>query len=1126
MPQLQKSSTVMIALMASAVWSLATTPARAQSSTSGQITGTVKDQTGAVLAGVSVAARDASAGIRREARTNAAGIFSVPFLPPGDYEVSFDHPGFASVVRSGVLVKITMSTVADATLRVAGDETLTVTAEASLLQADRATTGRVIEERTIRQLPLATRNFQQLLGLSTGTIASVVRTTDVGRGDAVIQVNGQRQTNNNLQIDGVDANSVALHSSGNLPVPSTEALQEFIVQTSLYDASRGRNSGGLISAVTKSGTNQIHGSAYEFFRNKALNANDFFLERSGQPQPDLSRNAFGATLGGPLQKDKTFFFLSYHGTREKNGASLFNSLTSLVLPSALTDDRSAAALATVGNTVLPAGAARLTAASINSVTLALMNARLPDGRFVLPTPGGGSGPFSTVALSGLSEFEENQFNVNLDHRYGGANTLGVKFFFNKDRTDEAITNLIVQPASNALGWGGPLKRRNSVTSVHDTHVFSPSVVNEARLGYAQIDLESSHAEPLSAAAIGMNTPLQSQFPGMPQITVPGLFTVGPEGLYDQNSTQRHFTFSDTLTVVRGGHSLRAGVEARHYRVRYHFNAWSRGFVQFQNFQDFLTGDFFLSFRGSGDPDRQVSFTDYAGFVQDDIKVNSHLTLNLGLRYEFLGNPVEKDGKLFGFDTAAYRVGPPPNGFVQAGNAASPLPGVPLVRDTIIAPDRNNFAPRIGFAWTAHPRLVVRGGYGMYYIRTSAQIGGGIDLLTFPVFALPLGLGSAAFTSAGLPLPVARALGLPFSRPFVPLPDQSAFPLTPSIPSPMRDQLGQPVPLAGVYMSPEMQTPYSHQFGGNVQVDIGKGLLLEVGYLGARGRHLAQLYNLNQPVFDQATGRFSAPYSPAFSSSGLIAAGLHQIQTTGRSQYDSLQVSLAKRPARGLNFLAAYTLSESKDSNSGPLTGDLAALPGDQQNYDLSWGPSDWDRRHRFVLSAVWDVPDSYQGNSGLVKGLLNDWQVAGVAVVQSGTPFSIICACGGGGTNSTRANFAPGFSGSPEGSGPDEERLDRYFNTSAFVPPVGTFFDPNAPFGNTGRNIVRGPGQRNIDLSLIKLIPVSGRTRLELRGEFFNLLNTTNFANPESSVLSPAFGRISRSSTGPRVVQFAVKLVF
>jgi hypothetical protein len=758
--------------------------------------------------------------------------------------------------------------------------------------------------------------------------------------------------------------------------------------------------------------------------------------------------------------------------------------------------------------------------------LALLNARFADGRLVVPSPPRGAGLFTTLTQSGLSRFREDQFNANLDHRLTTNNTLSGKFFFNNDTTDAAITSFVIRPANAVLGWGGPLQRNNRVFSLRDTHIFSPSVINEARFGYSRIFLEAVPREPFTSAQFGIDSPLKSLFPGLPQINVFGLFTLGPEGLFDAEVVQEHFTYGDTITWVRGRHNIRAGFEGRHYPFLLRFRLWSRGFVQFLNFVDFLQGDMFISFIGTGDPEREPRIRDLGAFVQDDFKVNDRLTLNFGVRYELLGYTTEARGRLVGFFPGDLRQGPPPNGFVLAGNAKNPIPGVPLVKDTLIPQDENNWAPRVGFAWKPlrqYDRVAVRGGYGVYYVRTSGQIGGGIQLFNYPLFILPVGAGSRLLQTLGFPLATARAIGLPFARPFVQVPLPGTFPVAPSIPSPLRDQFGNPINISGVFLDQGFRTPYTHQFNVTVQWEAVRNFLLEIGYTGARGIKLTQLFNLNQPVLDPATGRLTPPLR-GFSNNGNIAAGTHLIQTTGQSYYHSLQVSVTKRLSRGLSFLASYTLSKSMDTNSGPLAGDLAANPGDQQNHRLNRGLSDWDRTHRFVYSFVYDLPKFYDGASGFGKRILNDWQIAGVMVVQSGLPFAVFATSGGGGTNLTRANFAPGFSGSADLGGPVTNRLTRFFNTTAFVPPLGATFDPRAPFGNTGRNILRGPDQRNLDFSIIKFLPITEAVRLEFRTEFFNLTNTPSFANPDSNIVSAAFGRISSTSTGPRVIQFALKL--
>src|SRR5215217_2184883 len=370
----------------------------------GQLSGTVVDANGAVVGGASVKLTSLVTAQEREAVTNDSGDFVFTLLPAGSYKLEITASGFRTVVVDEVKVNVTQTTTLPVRLDPATvSGMVTIQAETPLVQQETSQVGRTIEEQMIRQLPLPTRNFQQLLTLSPGTSSSVANNTELGRGDAIISVNGQRTTSNNVRINGIDANSIGTNSTPNIAVPATDTIQEFIVQTSLYDASQGRNAGGNVEAITKSGANAFHGNAYYFLRNDALNANDYFLNAARQPRPVLKRNQFGGTLGGPIVRDKLFFFGSYQGTRERNGASLNNSLMSPFIPAALTDNnRTAAGLGAAFN---------LNPAFISPITVNLLNARLPSGEFAIPSATTASG---LTPLSGISTFRESQFNGNFD----------------------------------------------------------------------------------------------------------------------------------------------------------------------------------------------------------------------------------------------------------------------------------------------------------------------------------------------------------------------------------------------------------------------------------------------------------------------------------------------------------------------------------------------------------------------------------------------------------------------------------------------------------------------------------------------------------------------------------------
>ncbi|HEU4509194.1 MAG TPA: TonB-dependent receptor [Pyrinomonadaceae bacterium] len=1084
----------------------------------GQLSGNVVDANGAVIAGANVKLTSLATAQERETTTNDSGDFAFTLLPAGTYKLEITATGFRTVVVDEVRINVTQTTTLPVRLDAAAvSGMVTIRAESPLVQQESSQVGRTIEEDTIRQLPLPTRNFQQLLTLSPGTLSSVANNTELGRGDAIISVNGQRTTSNNVRINGIDANSIGTNSTPNIAVPATDTLQEFIVQTSLYDASQGRNAGGNVEAITKSGGNAFHGNAYYFLRNDSLNANDFFLNAAGRPRPELSRHQFGGTLGGPIIKDRLFFFGSYQGTRERNGASLNNSLMSPFIPPQLRDDnRTAAGLS---------AAFGVPAASINPVILNVLNARLPGGEFAIPSAGTPSG---LTPISGLSRFRENQFNANFDWRLSDNHTISSKNFFASNPTFQANYNFagLGNGVTQLPGTGGSLDIIQDLNSITDTYVINPNVVNQARFGFSRLRVTSEAEEPFTAAQFGINSPLRNLFPGMPTLTVTGLFTLGSSPFADQSSRINAYTFGDTLSVVAGDHRLRFGGEYRRSQVNFYFNAFSRGQVIFSSFNNFLAGNG-VSIIGSGVFDRALRVNDWSGFVQDDWKVTPRLTLNLGVRYDFYGYPVDTRGRLVNFIPEQFRAGTtaspagPPNGFVQAGNGT--LAGVPAVEDSLIPTDRNNFAPRVGLAFRLNDSgsLVARAGYGIYYDRLSTRYAN-TQLLNYPYLALAVGLPGVLRT---------------MSDPFIPVPQPGAFPVNPTIPSPLSPLspiVG--VPISGIFIDPNLRTPYIQQYNANVQWEFANDYLLEVGYVGSKGTKLLQVITLNQPVYNPVANVFTAPFGTALSTQKNVAGGIQQAQSSSNSDYNSLQLSVTKRFSRGLQFLSAYTYGKSNDYYSGGTINELFAVPGDQFNWRTNYGPSDFDRRHRFVTSFVYDVPKLVSEDSA-ARVLLNNWQLNGILTLQTGLPYSIVDIVGN--NIIQRANFAPGFNGSIETSGDTQERLGAFFNTGAFVAsrpilggaalgtPNNPNFDRNNPFGNTPRNFLYGPGQKNMDFSIVKFIPIRESIRGEFRTEFFNVFNWANFANPNNNVAVPVtFGRITATSAGPRVIQFAFKLNF
>jgi hypothetical protein len=1124
---------------------LAALPVFGQVST-GQLSGTVTDPSGAVVSGATVTVIQKGTGTTRTVTTGDTGTYTVPLLPPGTYRVEVTAPNFQKTVLDGVSVRITENTTVDFTLQV-GDvsgEVVVVTAEGPLVRTDSSSHGRVIEERSLRQLPLPTRNFQQLLTLSAGTSANITNTSEVGRGDTAINVNGQRTTSNSVLINGIDANSIGTGSTPNLAVPATDSLQEFIVLTSQYDASAGRNAGGIVTAITKSGTNEFHGNAYFFLRDTSLNANNFFLKRQGIDRPTNERYQYGGTLGGPIIKDRLWFFGSYQGTRETNGTSLTNSLSVVGTPPDLTDDRSDAALAALSRARAPGLAAFGQLGFVNPVARRLLQARYPDGSFLIPS---GNGQIARI-LPALSKFREEQFNANVDAQLGNANRLAVKFFFANNRTDQGLFSQF--GLGNVLQTPGyPVRTdaNNRFLSVTDTHVFASGFINEARFGFNIIPAKATPTEPFTASQFGISSPNRARFPGMPAIGLTNLFTVGPSGFSASDNQADTTTVGDTVTYTTGNHAMKFGGEYRYNRVRVEFDIFARGSITFTGaltnlaalaplftpgrrdaFTEFLVADAFPGFNpvfsiiGPGAAKRQVRAHDFALFFQDDWKIHPRLTLNLGVRYEYFGPFFDTEGRFVTFDPARFRANAPGNGFLQASNANPGIPNVPKIERGLVPPDRNNVAPRVGFAFRPldSNRFVIRGGYGIYYDRPNSRVVNNQGL-TYPYYTLALAQFSRPFANPFVPIPQQYPVGFPFIVP------NDLF--NPSLPVGPTNQPNIVIPVQGIYLNRNLRTPYVQQYSLGVQWEFIKDTQLEIAYVGSVGRKLTRFRNLNQTTSPNAVGTFTL--SPLFSTIPTIGFGVHAQETTANSSYNSLQISVTRRLAKGLQGLFAYTWSHTIDNYSGQITSagtsDVSADVGDQATFAGTRGTADFDRRHRVVASFVYDMPKFYRGD-GALKYLVNDWQIAVVSIVQSGLPFNVIS--GRGLFDASRADFVPGFRGSAARSGDVRRRLDNYFNTAAFVVATGT-----GNFGNTGRNILRGPAQANNDISIIKFFPIGERQRVEFRTEFFNAFNQTNFANPVSTgaplvpggpPLNPNFGRILSTSTGPRLIQFAFKYSF
>ncbi|HEY8187063.1 MAG TPA: TonB-dependent receptor [Pyrinomonadaceae bacterium] len=1138
----------------------------AQGPTTGWIEGALKDQNGAVILGAEVKVLNKATGAERTVTTDAEGHYVVPLLSPGIYRVKITAPGFAAASLEEVRVVITESTIVNVSLAVreaiVGPVFVRI---APLIQTDGPQLGRVVDSRMIAELPLATRNFTQILSLSPGVATYLPDSTGVGRNTQTISVNGARMTQNNVQINGIDANTMGTRAAVNLAIPAPETIQEFKVQTSLYDSTFGRSGGGNVQIVTRSGGNDFHGSVYEYFRNDALNGNNPFLKAASVVRPVLKHNVFGAMLGGPIKKEKVFFFISYQGTRESNGASTLNSISSSILIApGLTDDRSEQTLLQTFKPTLTNGQS---ATSINRVTLALLNVRLPTGHFLIPTPQT-NGRYSGSAIS---HFREDQFNANLDYRVNEKDWLALKFFFANGPSSIALPSFR-GTGPNVPGFGTSEANNVRVLAFQEVHSFSPGTFNELRFGYNLHRNLISPSEPVKDSDLGIKRSNADVFPGLGLIRVSaaaGGVIVGTQTNINPASGWVA-TIADTLAITHGKQLIRAGGEFRFNEVDFAQQQFTRGQIDFSSFNNFLIGIASTSTYGNGIGDRKQRAIDHNLFVQDDWKISSRLTLNLGLRYELDLPPYDTRGRLSTFDPSLYKprtqvdsnglpIGPPGGGFVQAGNVIPQydLPEVPNVGKYVVRSiDPNNFGPRVGFAYSpfTSSRLVLRGGYGIFYSRATFQY------ISTSVTTPPTYL-------------IGRRINRPLDDPFFPVPSQGRFPI-----------FVQGVALSGTVLDRNIRTPYFQQYNASVQYVVSRNTVLEVACVGTRGSNLFRQVAINQarlaspqhPIINDVTREVittntpsNAPFRAPFQ--GVDINGFFQNQTTAQSSYNSLQLSLTRRLARGLQFLGSYTFARSLDNASGTGggaglvglvnpggIGDTSIVLGNQHDNHANRGVSDFDRTHRLVLSYLWDLPrPAFAWGSTAGRLLLSGWQVAGIVTAMSGLPIDIVDTGAGSfyfGPNSglSRPSWAPGatrrtaISNVPAGY---------FLNPLAFVRPIvqdGQLIPSSngaavagaqgTDIGNVGRNVLRGPRQANIDFSITRRFTFNELKNLEFRTEVFNLFNHVNLANPISDlnsipssgidsnsgqIISPGiFGRIISTSNNPRIIQFALKLNF
>ncbi len=1128
--------------------------ALAQTAATGALSGVIADPTGAVIVNAQIKVTNEATGETRTVSSRADGAYVVPLLPPGAYRVEVASSGFKTSLRSGVRINVTETATLDIRVEVgAAQETIVVEASPSLAQTESSSLGRVVNEKVVVNLPLVTRNFTQIIGLSPGIQTSVTNAAELGRGTGGlgggtagpgIYVHGGRPSDNNFEMNGVQINDLqgSGNESGGVAIPNPDTIEQFKVQTGQYDASFGRNAGANVNLVTKSGSNEFHGTLFEFFRNDALNANDFFFNLAGQKKPVLKQNQFGFTLGGPVKKDKLLFFGSFQGTRQINGVAGVGRTKSraTIFSPPLTDDRSAAAIGGLfaGQRGALGGTAILADGSnINPVALRLLQMKLPNGSYLIPTPQviNRSRPFNQQGVTSLSipsTFDEEQFMSNLDYLHTARSKFAGRFF--SASGDEAVS----LPGGNVPGFPRQTESEFRNFSLTHTYVLSQSLFNEARLGFHRTRITSRQETAFKYSDIGVRA--AEQVNEVPDIRITGSYQLAT--VFPIQLAQNTFSAQDSVSYLRGRHSMRFGGNLSYSQDNFG-KFVNQGILIFLSFPDFLLGldgrsngtGVFSNVFGSVDyiglPDRAFRLWEGSLYFQDDLKLTPRLTLNLGVRYERIGHIADASGRNAGFNAALADPNPPATGsragFVVPSNYSGGAipPGVAQLDNHfgINGEGQNNWAPRIGFAWQVLPqtgRLTLRGGYGIYYTRTHGQPF--IRLAFTPPFA-------QLRISTGVPNALAS-----FANPFPqPIPPLSSFPFFPSY-SPT-------TALNLATLAPDYRPPITQQYSLNLQTEIAKDFLLEVGYVGTRGTHLIRARSLNQASLASSsrpirgvTTNTVANIAQRVPFLGFIPTGIHQTETAGESRYNGLEVSLTKRLSKGLSLLASYTWSKSLDTDGASIAGVNAGnlTIGDQNNPRDRYGPSDFNRAHRLVLSYVYELP-FFANRGGLTGKLLGGWAVAGVTVFQSGLPLTIFGANGNNlfGITDNRAQLAQGCTHNQVVTpGSVTDKMNNYFNRTCFTSfPVIGDDGRGTGFGNSGVGIVRGPDQRNFDLAVIKRTRMGWPTEisnLEFRAEFFNAFNTPQFANPAASFTAATFGQITSTSVSPRIMQLALKLNF
>jgi hypothetical protein len=965
-------------------------------------------------------------------------------------------------------------------------------------------------------------------------------------------VHGARSYDNNFVLDGMSVSDVqgSASASGSIPLPNPDAIQEFKVQTGLYDSSYGRYGGANISVVTKSGTNDYHGDVFEFFRNDVLNANDYFFNQTGQPRPALKQNQFGFGVGGPIRRNKVLAFGSYQGTRQTNGMASGQArarCTVTLYSPPITNDRSAAAIGRLfggmrgqqgGAAVLPDGS------NLNPVAQKLLNFKLPDGSYLIPTPQtvDSTRDFAGQGVSVLSDpchYDADQFLINGDYLHSNKSNFSLRSLWSNSSQSVTFPTSDSYASANVPGFHSDTSNDFRTISLSHTYSFNQNTLNQVRFGYIRTVGSTSARAPFSWSDIGVTAGAMNQGNELVNLTVVGSIGFTPGS--PQQFIQNNYAVMDDFNHVSGKHNLKIGGSLTRVEDDVEIPGLGSA-VQFLSWPDFLLGlnakqngtQLFSNVNQSIDYyglfDREYRAWEGSAYGQDNYRMSDVITLILGMRYERLGQFGDRLGRNSSFDIHKADPNPPLSGstagYIVGSNFEGALPPGVIRADNTFANysvGQNTLAPRIGLTWRVLPqasRLLVRAGYGMYYSRPSGQ-------------AFLRSVNGPPFSSGNFSTGPANA-NATFQSPFrQPFPTPESYPTFPAY-----------SPLTAITVnavSPDFRPALIQQFGLNVQNELMPNLLLEVGYVGTRGTYLMRARLPNQaldaspsnPVRGQTINTITN-IPQRLPIPGHPPASLFVVESSGNSWYNGLEVSLTKQYSHGLQFLASYTFSKSLDTDGANINSTGAGrVPtrGNQNSPRQRWGRPSFDRTNRFVFSTTYDLPNSY--SNVIERAVLSGWSIAAVGTIQSGDALSIFFANSKNvfGIQVDRAQVTDLCSSSGPFISPGSvpSKLNNYFRRACFTtPPVIGADGVGTDFGNSSTGIVDGPGQANLDFSVAKTIPLRWpeEGRVQLRAEFFNVFNHPQFADPDNSFNSATFGVISSTSVNPRVGQLALKFSF